>query len=134
MKKLLLLVFLFPITLISQSYVPSQYWLDDSNYEKVINKKDTLERSKEEIIVVEYWAEFNEKNCFSSWPQLKNTLYYRIDIAKSPIIYKKYGITTVPTLLIIKNGEIKYKYSAGINLQLPITLEEIQNDINGLIN
>ena len=132
MKNLLFLIFLFPITLYSQSEVPNKYWLDDSNYEESVNQKGAFEDNKEEIIVVEYWAKFNEKNCFSSWKELKNVSYYRVDIAQAPLAKKKYRVRMAPTLFVIKEGVIEYKYKAGLDLLLPVTLEEIQVDINEL--
>jgi hypothetical protein len=132
MKNLLFLTFLFPLIIYSQSEVPDKYWLDDSNYEEVINQKGAFDDSESEIIVVEYWVKFNEKNCFSYWKELKNVSYYRVDIAQAPLAKKKYRVRMAPTLFVIKEGVIEYKYKAGLDLLLPVTLEEIQADINEL--
>ena len=132
MKNLLFLIFIFPITLYSQSFVPDKYWVDDSNYEEVINQKGAFEDSEEDIIVVEYWAKFNEENCFYDWEKLKNVKYYRVDIAKSPVAKKKYRVRMAPTLFVIKGGVIEYKYKAGLDLLVPVTLEKIQADIDEL--
>ena len=132
MKKLLFLIFLFPIITYGQSEVPDKYWLDDSNYEEVVNTKGAFDDSESEIIVVEYWAKFNEKNCFSDWEELQNVKYYRVDIAKAPLAKKKYRVRMAPTLFVIKEGVIEYKYKAGLDLLLPVTLEEIQADIDEL--
>ena len=132
MKKLLFLIFLFPIITYGQSEVPDKYWLDDSNYEEVVNTKGAFDDSESEIIVVEYWAKFNEKNCFSDWEELQNVKYYRVDIAKAPLAKKKYRVRMAPTLFIIKEGVIEYKYKAGLDLLIPVTLEEIQSDIDEL--
>ena len=132
MKNLLFLFLLFGSTLYSQSEVPDKYWLDDSNYEKVVNTKGAFDDSESEIIVVEYWAKFNEKNCFEFWKELKNVSYYRVDIAQAPLAKKKYRIRMAPTLFVIKEGVIEYKYKAGLDLLLPVTLEEIQSDIDEL--
>ena len=132
MKNLLFLIFLLPTITYSQSVVPDKYWLDDSNYEEVVNTKGAFDDSKSEIIVVEYWAKFNEKNCFPDWEELQNVKYYRVDIAKAPLAKKKYRVRMAPTLFVIKEGVIEYKYKAGLDLLLPVTLEEIQADINEL--
>jgi len=132
MKNLLFLIFLLPTIIYSQSEVPNKYWLDDSNYEEVVNTKGAFDDSKSEIIVVEYWAKFNEKNCFSSWKELKNVSYYRVDIAQAPLTKKKYRVRMVPTLFVIKEGVIEYKYKAGLDLLVPVTLKEIQADIDEL--
>ena len=132
MKNLLFLILLLPTITYSQSEVPDKYWLDDSNYEEVVNTKGAFDDSESEIIVVEYWAKFNEKNCFSSWKELKNVSYYRVDIAKAPLAKKKYRVRMAPTLFVIKEGVIEYKYKAGLDLLVPVTLKDIQADINEL--
>ena len=132
MKNLLFLILLLPTITYSQSEVPDKYWLDDSNYEEVVNTKGAFDDSESEIIVVEYWAKFNEKNCFSSWKELKNVSYYRVDIAKAPLAKKKYRVRMAPTLFVIKEGVIEYKYKAGLDLLVPVTLEKIQTDIDEL--
>jgi hypothetical protein len=132
MKNLLFLIFLLPTITYSQSVVPDKYWLDDSNYEEVVNTKGAFDDSESEIIVIEYWAKFNEKNCFADWKKLKNVSYYRVDIAQAPLAKKKYRVRMAPTLLVIKEGFIEYKYKAGLDLLLPVTLEEIQADIDEL--
>jgi len=132
MKNLLFLIFLLPTIIYSQSEVPDKYWLDDSNYEEVVNTKGAFDDSESEIIVVEYWAKFNEKNCFSDWEKLQNVKYYRVDIAQAPLAKKKYRVRMAPTLFVIKEGVIEYKYKAGLDLLVPVTLEEIQSDIDEL--
>ena len=132
MKNLLFLIFLLPTIIYSQSEVPDKYWLDDSNYEEVVNTKGAFDDSESEIIVIEYWAKFNEKNCFADWKKLKNVSYYRVDIAQAPLAKKKYRVRMAPTLFVIKEGVIEYKYKAGLDLLVPITLEEIQSDIDEL--
>ncbi len=132
MKNLLFLIFLLPTIIYSQSEVPDKYWLDDSNYEEVVNTKGAFDDSESEIIVVEYWAKFNEKNCFSDWEKLQNIKYYRVDIAKTPLAKKKYRVRMAPTLFVIKEGVIEYKYKAGLDLLVPVTLKEIQADIDEL--
>ena len=132
MKNLLFLIFLLPTIIYSQSEVPDKYWLDDSNYEEVVNTKGAFDDSESEIIVIEYWAKFNEKNCFADWKKLKNVSYYRVDIAQAPLAKKKYRVRMAPTLFVIKEGVIEYKYKAGLDLLVPVTLEEIQTDIDEL--
>tara|TARA_R110002153_G_scaffold206843_1_gene359709 strand:+ start:431 stop:850 length:420 start_codon:yes stop_codon:yes gene_type:complete len=130
MKKLLLLLLLvIPSILIGQSDVPDKYWLDDSNYEDVVNGKDAFGDDEIEIKVVEYWAKFNEKNCFSDWDKLQDVKYYRVDIAKAPLAKKKYRVRMAPTLFVIADGEILFKFKAGLDLLFPATLEEVKEAI-----
>jgi len=129
MKKFLLILLAIPSILIGQSNVPDKHWLDDSNYEDVINGKDAFGDDEVEIKVVEYWAKFNEKNCFAEWEQLKDVKYYRVDISKAPLAKKKYRVRMAPTLFIIADGEIISKFKAGLDLLFPATLEEVQEAI-----
>ena len=51
------------------------------------------------VIVVEYWAKFNEINCYSNWKELADRddiEYYRVDIAKAPLAKKKYRVRMAP--------------------------------------
>ena len=54
-------------------------------------------------IVVEFWAKFNEANCFNEWKQIKNASYYRVDISKAPQAKKTVSYThlTLPTILLV---------------------------------
>jgi len=128
-NSILILFLLFNIQIYSQSVVPDKYWLDDSNYEEVINGKDAFGDDEVEVKVVEYWAKFNEKNCFAEWRQLKDVQYYRVDIAKAPLAKKKYRVKMAPTLFIIVDGEILFKFKAGLDLLFPATLEEVREAI-----
>ena len=124
-----ILFLLFNIQTHAQSVVPDKYWLDDSNYEEVINGKDAFGDDEVEVKVVEYWAKFNEKNCFADWNKLEDVQYYRVDIAKAPLAKKKYRVRMAPTLFIIVDGEILFKFKAGLDLLFPATLEEVKEAI-----
>ena len=128
MKNLLFLIFLLPTIIYSQSEVPDKYWLDDLNYEEVVNTKGAFDDSESEIIVVEYWAKFNEKNCFSDWGKLQNVKYYRVDIAKTPLAKKKYRVRMAPTMFIITRDNL-IKFKAGLDLEFPVSVEEVNEAI-----
>ena len=128
-NSIFILFLLFNIQTHAQSVVPDKYWLDDSNYEEVINGKDAFGDDEVEVKVVEYWAKFNEKNCFADWNKLEDVQYYRVDIAKAPIAKKKYIVRMAPTLFIIVDGEILFKFKAGLDLLFPATLEEVREAI-----
>ena len=133
MKELsLLLLFTLPTILFSQSDVPDKYWLDDSNYEKVINGKDAFGDDEVNIKVVEYWAKFNEKNCYSEWEDLIEKYgveYYRVDISKAPQAKKKYRVRMAPTMFIIADGTILTKFKAGLDLEFPASPQEVKESI-----
>ena len=133
MKNILILI-LLPLLSFSQTEVPEELWLDDSNFEDKVSDNSAFGDDNEETILVEFWAKFNEANCFAEWEQVKDALYYRIDIAKAPKIKKEYKVRMAPTILIFKNGSVEASFKAGLDLELPTDLEEIQKTINEINN
>ncbi len=123
-----------PILSIAQSDVPTQYWIDDSNFEDKINIKEAFGDDNNKPVVVEFWAKFNEANCFAEWDQLEDAIYYRVDIAKAPAAKKKYKVRMAPTIIIYKDGFKEEVFKAGLDLELPADLEEIQEAINEVNN
>jgi len=129
-----LILILMPILSIAQSDVPTQYWIDDSNFEDKINIKEAFGDDNNKPVVVEFWAKFNEANCFAEWDQLEDAIYYRVDIAKAPAAKKKYKVRMAPTIIIYKDGFKEEVFKAGLDLELPADLEEIQEAINEVNN
>lgn len=114
----------------AQSNVPEKYWIDDSNFDQTISNNNAFGDENDETIVVEFWAKFNEANCFNEWKQINNASYYRVDISKAPQAKKKYRVRMVPTVIIFKSGSMEKIFKAGLDLALPVGLGEIQETIN----
>ena len=129
-----LILILIPFISFSQSDVPDKYWLDDNSFEEKISNNSAFGDDNEETILVEFWAKFNEANCFAEWEQVQDATYYRVDIAKAPKIKKEYKVRMAPTILIFKNGSVEASFKAGLDLELPTDLEEIQETINEINN
>jgi|TARA_R100001163_G_scaffold489_2_gene766 hypothetical protein len=125
-----IIAFLLTFNLYSQEEVPVEYWIDDNNFENKINEKEAFGSNLEQIVLVEFWAKFNEVNCFGDWDKIENAVYYRVDIAKAPQAKKKYKVRMAPTLIIFKGGVKEKVFKAGLDLVLPADLEEIQESIN----
>ena len=125
-----IIAFLLTFNLYSQEEVPVEYWIDDNNFENKINEKEAFGSNLEQTVVVEFWAKFNEVNCFGDWDKIENAVYYRVDIAKAPQAKKKYKVRMAPTLIIFKGGVKETVFKAGLDLLLPADLDEIQEAIN----
>jgi len=125
-----ILLFLMPFLTFAQSDVPEKYWIDDSNFDEIISHSSAFGDDESTIVVIEFWAKFNEANCFAEWDQLEDASYYRVDIAKAPNAKKEYRIRMAPTLIIFKDGVKEVTFKAGLDLELPADLEEIQEAIN----
>ena len=129
-----LILILIPFFSFSQQDVPAEYWIDDISFESSINTNSAFGDDKTEPIVVEFWAKFNEENCFADWDKIENALYYRVDLAKAPNAKKEYRVRMAPTIIIFKDGVKEEVWKAGLDLQLPTNLKEIQETINEINN
>ena len=127
MKYLLILI---PFISFAQVDVPDKYWIDDSDFENKINETQAFGDDNTKPVVVEFWAKFNEANCFAEWDELEDVIYYRVDIAKAPAAKKKYKVRMAPTIILFKDGIRETVWKAGLDLELPTNLEEIQEAIN----
>ena len=124
MKHLILILILISFNLNAQT------WITDNDFENKINEKQAFGDDNTKPIVVEFWAKFNEANCFAEWDELEDAIYYRVDIAKAPAAKKKYKVRMAPTIILFKDGIRETVWKAGLDLELPTNLEEIQQAIN----
>lgn len=125
-----LILILIPFLSFTQQDVPDKYWVEDNEFENAINTNEAFGDDQNKPVVIEFWAKFNEANCFADWNKLENAIYYRVDIAKTPEAKKKYRVRMAPTIIIFKNGVKEQVFKAGLDLLLPTNLEEIQEAIN----
>tara|TARA_Y100000361_G_scaffold139246_1_gene142149 strand:- start:146 stop:556 length:411 start_codon:yes stop_codon:yes gene_type:complete len=126
----ILILLLLPFIAISQSDVPEQYWISDDNFEDKITESQAFGDDQTKPVIVEFWAKFNEANCFAEWEELKDVVYYRVDISKAPTAKKKYKVRMAPTVILFKDGIKEEVWKAGLDLVLPADLQEIQEAIN----
>ena len=118
------------LTSFSQTTVPANLWLGDSEFEDRINGANGFEDASG-IIVIEFYADFNKANCFKEWAKLDAT-YYRVDVAFTPIAAKKYRVRMAPTIILFKDGSKEKVFKAGLDLLLPTNLKEINEAIADL--
>ena len=107
-----------------------QDWITDKDFDNKINERSAFGDDQTLPVVIEFWAEFNDENKFINWNKLTNVVYYRADISKCPVAKKKYKVRMVPTLIIFKEGIKEEMFKAGLDLVLPVELNEIQEAVN----
>ena len=73
------LLFLLLLTLSSNLY--SQEFITDANFKDKINSSN--------IVVIEFWADFNKQNAFKDWGKVKGGPYYRVNIIDAPSAKKQ---------------------------------------------
>tara|TARA_R100001463_G_scaffold69057_1_gene122519 strand:- start:174 stop:572 length:399 start_codon:yes stop_codon:yes gene_type:complete len=107
-----------------------QEWIIDDNFDSKINEKQAFGDNQNLPVIVEFYASFNDVNKFEDWDKLENVVYYRADISNCPEAKKKYRVRMAPTLIIFKDGIKETVFKAGLDLELPADLKEIQESIN----
>ena len=57
-----------------------------------------------DIVVVEFWVEWNSSNEFVEITKLKECEVYRVDIGLCSKIQNEYNVSAVPTVIVFENG------------------------------
>ena len=119
MRKLIL-----ALLLICLSAYGSVEYLTNGNFNSKISKG---------IVVVEYWAEWNNANKFKELNKPKDCTVYRACIAKCTDAANKYNIKAIPTVIIYDNGEEIKRFSPNIMLQLEASGKDVQSAIDEIV-
>ena len=104
-------------------------WLTDKNFNEKLHEHDAFGEDEANIVVIEFYAEFNKDNALKEWDKLKNVEFFRVNIADAPNIKKEYRIRMAPTIIIFKNGVKEAIFKAGLDLLCPVTITEIKETI-----
>ena len=107
----------------------SQEVITDKNFNEKVKGNRAFE-DRTGIVVVEFWAPFNDKNSFKEWEKLEGIEYYRCDISLSPKARSKYSVRTLPFIIVYKEGYEEYQFKAGLDYKIKMSVEEIQQKID----
>ena len=118
------------ILLLLSFSMSAQEWITDDNFDSKINERQAFGDNQSKPVIVEFYAKFNDANKFDEWDKLKDVIYYRADIALCPVAKKKYKVRMAPTLIIFKEGIKETVFKAGLDLELPANLNEIQEAVD----
>lgn len=111
-----------------------QQMLTDDNFDEAINGRSAFQDDNISVIVVEFWASFNDANSFSDWENLKGIKYYKVDISKSPKAKKEYKVRTIPHIILFLDGYDEMHFKAGLDFAISKSWEDIQKAIDDLKN
>jgi len=106
-----------------------QEFITDKDFESKINERHAFGDDDQNIVVVEFWADFNKQNAFNEWDKVKGVKYFRMDVGTSPLMKKKYRIRMAPTLIIFNKGIKEETFKAGLDLECPVDLSELQEAV-----
>ena len=118
------------ILLLLSFSMSAQEWITDDNFDSKINERQAFGDDQSKPVIVEFYAKFNDANKFDEWDKLKDVIYYRADIALCPVAKKKYKVRMAPTIIIFKEGIKETVFKAGLDLELPANLNQIQKAVD----
>ena len=130
MRNLILILILIPFISYTQSDVPEKYWIDDSDFEEKVSGGAFDET---DIVVVEFWADWNSTNQFNDLVKLKECEKNRLNIMANSDTQAEYNITGIPTVIIFDNGVEKERFNPNIMFQLEADKKTLQNSVDTII-
>ena len=120
---LLLFSLLFNSNLYGQSDVLN---LNDNNYE---------EKTTQGIVVVEYWANWNEANLVTLLDtiEIKGIEIYRVNIDSSLGLQLKNSVIVVPTIIFYDDGKEYKRLQGDLSFTLDVTKKDLQKIIDEIL-
>ena len=101
----------------------SQDFLHEDDYDK---------KTKQGIVLVEFWASFNSVNEVNL-KKIYECKKYRVDMSQDPSLMTKHNVMAVPTVVIYHNGKEIKRFLPGLMLKLDVDVKEIQAVIDELV-
>ena len=83
-----------------------------------------------DVVVIEFWAEWNQMNQFNELIKLKGCNAYRIDIMSSMDVQIDYNVTAIPTIIIFDNGIEKERFNANVMFKLDADKKTVQHSVD----
>ncbi len=106
------------------SFAQGQSLLGTDDFEKEISRG---------IIVVEFWASWNDANSPEWITKLKECEVYRVDIGTHMDLQTEFEITSIPTIIIFNNGNVEETFNANIMFQLEAEKKDVQSKVDEII-
>ena len=118
MKNLILIIFI-----IISNNVLAQDFLHEDDYEK---------KTKQGIVLVEFWASFNSANQVNL-KKIYDCKKYRVDMSQDPSLMAKHSIMAVPTVIIYHNGKEVKRFLPSLMMKLDADIKDVQAVIDELV-
>ena len=85
------------------------------------------------IVVIEFWAKWNDKNSCSFLKDLEDCNTVKADIGICTTLQEKYNIDVLPTLVVINNSQEVWRFTGNLLFQLNVNKKEVQSKIDSII-
>ena len=99
--------------------------------QEIITQDNFNQKLEKDIVVVEFYAEWNKDNCVDL-KEFKDVSTYMVNIDNSPDLKSAYNIISIPTIIVFNNKEVAYKFEADLTFKL--SLKEPKKKVEELCN
>jgi len=92
-------------------------------------------KTQKGLTVVEFWADWNERNMCHWVRDFRDIKFYRLDIGEYAGTADEYGIKVLPTIILFDNGEEVIRFQGDIQFKLcpQETPKKLQEAIDGIL-
>lgn len=92
-------------------------------------KPQTLETSiTQSTTVIQFNSEWNKSNEYK-WVDVPGVKYFYVDLEKYPTYRDKMNITSLPTILVFKQGKEVKRYEGGLMMKINVPLQSIYKNL-----
>tara|TARA_B100000579_G_scaffold383222_1_gene352911 strand:- start:19 stop:420 length:402 start_codon:yes stop_codon:yes gene_type:complete len=98
-----------------------------------IDTENFGDKIAKDVVVVEFWADWNKHNQFNDLEKIKECETYRLDIMASMDVQNKYDVSAIPTVIIFDNGVEKVRFLPNIMFTLHADKKTVQNSVDTII-
>lgn len=98
--------------------------------QEIITQDNFNQKLEKDIVVVEFYAEWNKDNCVDL-KEFKDVSTYMVNIDNSPDLKSTYKIISIPTIIVFNNKEVAYKFEADLTFKL--SLKEPKKKVEELV-
>ena len=85
------------------------------------------------ILVIEFWADWNDKNSCSFLKDLEDCNTVKADIGICTTLQEKYNVEVLPTLVVFNNSEEICRFTGNLLFKLNVNKKEVQAKIDSII-
>ena len=117
--------FLKYILLLLATQLQAQNFINENEFDNYIKKND--------VFVIEFWAEWNKKNQCNFLKDLKQCNTNRVCIISNEKLKERFEVDVLPTIILIHKGQEVCRFNGNLLFQLTTKKSEIQTKIDSII-
>ena len=103
----------------------AQNFINENEFDNYIKKND--------VFVIEFWAEWNKKNQCNFLKDLKQCNTNRVCIISNEKLKERFEVDVLPTIILIHKGQEVCRFNGNLLFQLTTKKSEIQTKIDSII-